>query len=150
MPALVRYWIALIACLLIALPAVSGGGGGGGGDSTGVWILPRSSQLGSLPPSSVATPRGTFRFPGLTQAIVLKVAPDVINPVATIVNPLTNQYIGLPVAGDTVTIPASVLNGLANAGIATAYGSIVDAAGRGYYFRLRFDLVRRTVALDIF
>jgi hypothetical protein len=150
MPPVLRVWVALLACLLLALPAISGGGGGGGGDSTGVWILPRSSQLGSMPPSSVTTPRGTFRFPSLSQPIALKVAPDVVNPIATIVNPLTNQYIGLPVAGDTVTISPTVLNGLANAGIATAYGSIVDATGRGYYFRLRFDLVRRTVALDIF
>lgn len=151
MSALLRLWIALLAGLLLALPAISGGGGGGaGGDSTGVWILPRSNQLGSLPPSSVTTPRGTFRFPGLSLPIVLRVAPDVVNPVATIVNPLTNQLIGLPVAGDTVTIPPTVLNGLANAGITMAYGSISDATGRGYYFRLRFDLVRRTVTLDIF
>lgn len=146
---MVRLLIALLTALLLALPGF-GGGGGGGGDSTGVWILPRSSQLGTMPPSSVTTPRGTTNYPGFSTPITLKVAAEVIRPTAALVNPLTNQLMALPVAGDVVTIPASVLTNFASLGITTASGYIVGANGRGYYFRLRLDLVQRVVALEIF
>jgi hypothetical protein len=149
---MVRLLIALLTALLLALPGFGGcgGGGGGGGDSTGVWILPRSSQLGTMPPSSVTTPRGTTNYPGFSTSITLKVAAEVIRPTAALINPLTNQLMALPVAGDVVTIPASVLTNFASLGITTASGYIVGANGRGYYFRLRLDLVQRVVALEIF
>src|SRR5215831_15112452 len=121
-----RCLLAFVLALVFVVPATAGSGGGDGNGGNGVWILPRSSVIGGLMPPALTPPRGTCHYSTNAQALQMKVSPEVVNPIAFLVNPLSGIPIVLTSTIDTVTIPPSVISSLLAANVTSALGTIMD------------------------
>lgn len=125
-------FVTALLAAVFSLPGVSGGGGPGGG-STGVWVLPLSTLLGSGP---LGAPRDVHTGVSTDEPLALKTSGEGDGLVAVLTDDLAAEPIALPVAGDTVTIPAAVLRALAQRPGARADVVIADAELRGYVLRI--------------
>jgi hypothetical protein len=147
---MLRGLLAFVLALVFVVPVTAGNGGGNNPGGDGVWILPRSSVIVGLLPTAITPIRGTCHYPPTAQSLQMKVSPEVVSPVAFLVDPISGAQIPLATTVDIVTIPVSVINAFLAANVTTVLGTITDAAFQGYYFRLRIDPVTRAVDIDIF
>lgn len=152
-----RFAGVLLAGLLLALPLLCGetrpgdtGSGGSTNGGTAVWILPRSSSAGFLASvTAISAPRATSTLSLTGNPLVLKTAPDVVNPVATLVDRQTQQNLPIQVQGEYVTIAAATLAQIAATPGTIADCIIIDASARGYAIKIT-AVTAQTLTLEVF
>lgn len=151
MMAVVRAVLLVLVGLFAVLPLFGHDDEGGGGDS-GVWILPRSSYLGSGggPQIISAPPRGIRHHPDLSRDLSLQMSSEMSEPTGVLTDPVTNRPIPLAVDGMHVTVRSATLRSIESAGVTEVYGTVIDSQGRGYILRLRIDPIQHTATLEIF
>lgn len=141
---LLKSLLVLILGLGAALPAFEDGGGG----DTGVWILPRCTNIGSRT-NLINAPLGTRSFGSLSAGVSMSVSEEMLAPTASLT--LANgTVLPLPTRGLTVDVPASVLQSLALTESRAATGVIVDANGYGYLFEVRINPDRRGGSIAVY
>jgi hypothetical protein len=150
MKALLKALFALWLGLLAVQPLFSDDGGGGGG-GPGVWILPNSSCLtnrNSNTPPSMARAHRTYT--DLTKDIVLELPPEMLDPLATMVVPMTNQRTNLRIENRLLRLSGSLLTNLVEAGVPEIEILVVDESNRGFRVLVLFDLVARSATVYVF
>lgn len=146
---LVRYLSLLLAGLLLALPLLSSGGGDNAG-GTGVWVLPRQNSagfLGGIPALSAPRDSKTVSLTG--NPLVLGIASDMVNPIATLVDRQTQLGLPLQVLGNFVSIPATSLAQIAAMPGTIADCIILDASARGYLIKIT-ALTTQTLNVEVY
>ena len=129
----------------------------GGGD-TGVWILPRSTFIGSVAMvvSSYSSGNLTASSPrvritgSVNESMSMRVSGEMrIPPVAVVVDPISGVQLNLGVVGGIVVLTPRII-GLVGASVSgVAIGTIVDAQGRGYMLAISVDAARESVTARI-
>ena len=151
MHALIRFSVAALLALWLAMPSVGGEGGENGG-GTGVWILPRCEFLSGDPLAvgALGVPLATRSFSTLTHDVSLYGSSECGQIVATLIDSVSCVPMPLPVVGRNAVIPSSVLQGLRAAGISHAQVVMMDAAHQGYVIHLIIDLAAGSATLSIY
>jgi hypothetical protein len=142
----------LLVGLLGALPlAVAEDGPNCGGGDSGVWILPRISNLGGSLGSGIiaSAPARATRRTSIDKPFTMRVSNEMGAPTGFLTEIQTGVALPLSINGAEVTILASTMQALANAGVTLAAGSIVDVRGRGYLLRVVIDVQNRTATIEI-
>ena len=132
MKALLRFVVASLLAIAMALPSLGGDGGPNGG-GTGVWVLPAASFLSSAP---APNPRDSHTSVSTAQPLQFKVSDEVGDVVAIFFDELSGTPVALPVSGREVTVPAALLAALSQRVGARADIVIADASLRGYVIKL--------------
>lgn len=147
--ALFALWLGLLA-LQPLFGDDRGGGGGGGGP--GVWILPGSSCLtnrsNTIPPPSMARAHRTYT--DLTKDIVLELPVEMVDPLATMIVPMTGQRTNLRIDNRILRLTGGLLTNLVEAGVPQIEILVVDDNNRGFRVLVLFDLVARSATLYVF
>lgn len=138
---------ALLLALATFLFAMFGRSTGGGGDG-GVWILPQSRHVCSLPTSGaqVMTPPRDWRLLSAPRSkLEMKLPMEMGSAVALLVDRHTRIPLPVTIVGKTMTLPLQAMQALlASPGPGIAEGLVLDASGRGFYV-----IVRRTSATEL-
>jgi hypothetical protein len=144
MNASLRALLLALAAFVFALAGMSAGGGGDGG----VWILPRSNHVFSIPTSGaqVLTPPRDWRTATAPKTdFVMQLPSEMGAATAHVVDRRTGIALPIRIVGKTVTIPLASLQALlAQSNGASADGLIVDANGLGLLLT-----IRRVSATDV-
>jgi hypothetical protein len=111
MKAMLRFVVASLLAIAMALPGIGGDGGPNGG-GTGVWVLPAASFLSASPATNA---RDTHVSVSTSEALRFKVSDEVGDVVALFIDELSGIPVALPVTGREVTIPVAVLGATARA-----------------------------------
>jgi hypothetical protein len=151
--AVTRLLLAILAGLMVALPAV-GDETGGGGDS-GIWILPRASGVGG-PTScgggagtSLAGPRAALVLPLLRNPVTMQMPTNMGQPMAALYETPGCARLPLVVSGNRVTLPVSTLKYVRDSVSGLADGWMIDANGCGFLLRVR-RAANQEVHVEIF
>jgi hypothetical protein len=138
---------ALLLALATFVFAMFGRSTGGGGDG-GVWILPQSRHVCSLPTSGaqVMTPPRDWRLLSAPKTgLDMKLPIEMGVSAALIVDRHTRIPLPVVIVGKTMTLPLQAMQALlASPGAGIADGLVLDASGRGFYV-----IVRRISATDL-
>jgi hypothetical protein len=152
MRALLKALFALWLGLLAVQPLFSDDGGGGGGGGPGVWILPNSSCLtnrgNNNTPLSMARAQRTYT--DLSKDIVLELPCEMVDPLATMIVPMTNQRTNLRIEDRILRLSGCLLTNLVEAGVPQIEIVVVDDNNRGFRVLVLFDLVARSATLYVF
>ena len=144
MNASLRTLLLALAAFVFALAGMSAGGGGDGG----VWILPRSNHVCSIPTTGaqVLLPPRDWRTVSTPKAdLVMQLPSEMGAAVAQVVDRATRVALPIRIVGKQMTIPlASLQVLLLQQGPMVADGLGVDASG----FGLRLA-IRRMSATDL-
>jgi hypothetical protein len=150
MKALLKALFALWLGLLAVQPLFSDDGGGGAGP--GVWILPGATCItnrsNSNTPPSMARAHRTYT--DLSKDIVFELPAEMLDPLATMVVPMTNQRTSLPIHNRLLRLTGTLLTNLVEAGVPEIEVLVVDDNGRGFRVLVRFDLVARSATVYVF
>ncbi|MCA8974427.1 MAG: hypothetical protein KDC98_06880 [Planctomycetes bacterium] len=144
MKLLVRCFAASLLALCFAMPGVGGEGGENAG-GTGVWILPRSQQLGCSSPAMGQS----FSAEDFENDLTLVVSEECGHVIATATEPSNGEAIALPVSGREVTIRRSILQAYSAASVPVVQVLIADQAQQGYLITLAIDSANRTCTLTV-
>lgn len=132
MKALLRFVVASLLAIAMALPSLGGDGGPNGG-GTGVWVLPAASFLSAAP---TASPRDSHVSISTSESLQFKVSDEVGQIVALFFDELSGAPVALPINGREVTVPAALLSAMSQRVGARADVLIADASLRGYVVKI--------------